>query len=572
MLDLTIDKKKVQFEPIEKRFQDSINDLNNKREISKIIQKNNISPNIIFLFLKKYFNEKKNFVHLKEALTSSQYKSLYKNKRSNPYETILLFFENIIKEKNNSSLIKDVDFIGYNIPFIYGIERVRMNYYLFLLKDKIIQVSKFFKNDLSCFQDYFNYLKTLNSEEQCDKDEINIIFYQFILEITEVIYQKSMINVTKIPNIYNKLNPNFIEYKAYKKNSFIVKANDSYLQKENNINYIISNGIETKNISEKNYNLELLSDELKIYTTYPLNLLLYRNESINYYYSQNKNFMEREGKSLFKQFKKYFFEFIKSKSFMEVLSKPEYKNVKEFILNKNIKHILLNQKYLKFIPFLSKLYGGFTNKDILLTVITAYPSLVELLPEGYNINKYEDIKNFCLLMSIAEKFILLLHEQIIPFIYGYLYQINHNKSMNISPKRLLKKGNKGKDDDEFLRVGGYYLEKQLFGGVINKLKITNVIVLFDGIAINKTNEQFKQKFNGEFNKKELRKMIKNCSGFLKYFLKEFPIDFEYILEILFAKNSKGIHLSTRGEKEPYIKVSSLPHYRSFSIPYINLSI
>ena len=110
--------------------------------------------------------------------------------------------------------MKNVGFIGYNIPFIYGIERVRMNYYLYLLKEKNIQFSKSFINDLLSFQNFFNYLKTLNSEEECDKNEINIIFYQFILEITQVIYKKR-INVNKIPTIYNKINPNFIEYKDY---------------------------------------------------------------------------------------------------------------------------------------------------------------------------------------------------------------------------------------------------------------------------------------------------------------------------------------------------------------------
>ena len=298
--------KKEQFEPIEKKFEDSMNDLNKKKAINKIIQKNNINPNIIKLFLQNNLQTKKNFDYLKEALTSKQYKSLYKNKRrSNPFETILLFFDNLIKNKSNNSLMKNASFIGYNIPFIYGIERVRMNYYLYLLKDKNIQFSKSFINDLLSFQNFFNYLKTLNSEEECDKNEINMIFYQFILEITQVIYNKR-INVIKIPTIYNKVNPNFIEYKDYKKNSLIVKEEDSYLKKRDNFNYIVSNGIETKNINEKNYNLELLADDLINYTSYPLNLLLYRNESINYYYSQGKNFMEREGDSLFKQFKKYF--------------------------------------------------------------------------------------------------------------------------------------------------------------------------------------------------------------------------------------------------------------------------
>ena len=50
---------------------------------------------------------------------------------------------------------------------------------------------------------------------------------------------------------------------------------------------------------------------------------------------------------------------------------------------------------------------------------------------------------------------------------------------------------------------------------------------------------------------------------MKYFLEEFPIDFKYIFEIIF-ENGEEMHVSTRGEKEPYIKVSSLPYYSSFS--------
>ena len=65
---------------------------------------------------------------------------------------------------------------------------------------------------------------------------------------------------------------------------------DLFLLQKNNI----------KNIW-RNMNFRKLNN----YTSCTLNFRLYRNESINYYYSQGKSFMKREGNSPLQQFKIY---------------------------------------------------------------------------------------------------------------------------------------------------------------------------------------------------------------------------------------------------------------------------
>ena len=148
-----------------------------------------------------------------------------------------------------------------------------------------------------------------------------------------------------IPDFYNKINPNFIEFKSIESKEFIgnnqsnsnkEKKRINYLQKIDNENYIVCNGIETKEIKQKDYNLRALSIDINYYPNYPLDILLYKNESIPFYYLNNKTYIERKSKKLFREFKKYFFEFIESKTFMDVISQKCFINVKEFLKKKKI--------------------------------------------------------------------------------------------------------------------------------------------------------------------------------------------------------------------------------------------
>ena len=551
---------KFEYDPIEERYNKSINDyLNKSKTIDKIINNNNIYSDINYLYLKNT-KKKNNFEYLKESLKNSQYISLFKDKRNNPLDSIIEFLESLIENENSIPLIKNANFIGYNLPFIYGIERVRINYYLWLLKEKIKNNSNPFSKILKDFNYYFQYLKRLNKQRKnniCEEDKINLILYQFILEITEVIYPCNTF-VGDIPTIYNKINTEFIELKDKNNNSIIEGALtiNNYLKKINNEKYELSNGHETIYISEKNYNLQKLANDIKLYPYYPLNLLLYRNESINFYYESGKNFIERESEDLFNSFKNYFFEFIKSKNCIEIFSKKIYHNIKEIIeKEKNIRKILLNEFYLKFLPFYINQFSGYTNKDILLSVVSAYPSIIKLLPQNYSEKNYKDIKHFCLLMAIGEKFITILHEQSIHFLYGYLYHMTKVEGMNISPKKIEKgkKDNEDKDNSAF-EDGGYLFESELFGHVISKLTITNVIALFDGKAIQNTNDKFKKIFNNIFDAKYLKTMIESSSGFLNEFLKKFPIDFDFIFSCVYTNKPKDLFISGRGAWEPYIEI------------------
>lgn len=95
----------------------------------------------------------------------------------------------------------------------------------------------------------------------------------------------------------------------------------------------------------------------------------------------------------------------------------------EFIQNPSIEKILLNEKYLKFIPFPITGNLGFTNKDLLISVISSYPLIIKGYNRGYiDLSKKQILylANYCYLMAIGEKFLTIVHEQALHFIYGYL--------------------------------------------------------------------------------------------------------------------------------------------------------
>ncbi len=564
-------KIKIKFVSIETKYEESLKDLSNNKNIDVIIQKNNINPEINFKYLsQQHLKDSNNYEYLKEALTSQYCKKLYNNKRrNNPFKKILDIFDDIINKKKEEvkKHLNGINFIGYNLPLIYGIERVRFNYYLWLISSKINYDDEF-AGELSKFSFYLDYLRNLNKEKKCDQNEIDMIFYQFILEIIEVVYPFT-INIYY--NIYNKINRDFIELKTIKKGSYINLLNSQqtyHVQKIKQNEYYVTNGIERKNIKEKDYNIEKLANDINNNPFYPLDLLLYRNESINRYYSENKTNIERLG--LFDYFKEYFFIFIKSNICRDVFSKDDYKYVNELLNNDDFKEVLLNEKYLKFIPFYNDLYAGFTNKDLLLTTVSAYPSLVIIHIKKVK-NVYEDFKNFCLLMAIGEKFLALVHEQLIHFIYGYLHHLTNKDYIKDSPKSLKKRiiedneenEESEENEDDNVDDGGYFFEIQLFGHIIRELTIMNVIALLDGESTKKTNHEFKEIFNSNLNKIKLMNMIKNCSGFLKEFLKYRPINFDNIFKII--KNLKSACIYAKGKTEPYIE---LPIYINFD--YIKL--
>lgn len=99
---------------------------------------------------------------------------------------------------------------------------------------------------------------------------------------------------------------------------------------------------------------------------------------------------------------------------------------------------------MKFIPLPITGYLGFNNKDILIPAISCHP----LLLKGYNKSFFKltenqklSIKNYCYLMAIGEKFLTVIHEQVLHFIYGYLNYLSPNNGLNVSPKSGKKSTN-----------------------------------------------------------------------------------------------------------------------------------
>ena len=122
------------------------------------------------------------------------------------------------------------------------------------------------------------YLKTLNPENICDNDDFNMKFYIIIFVLGEIIYPNKYSDAQYyIPNIFNKLIPTFYEYINFPLNANIIVTYNTYIKKLTGNLFEISNGYEKKIIDENNYNIESLSDDLKIYSDYPLDILLYRH-------------------------------------------------------------------------------------------------------------------------------------------------------------------------------------------------------------------------------------------------------------------------------------------------------
>lgn len=66
------------YEPIEKKYSESLDDLIENKPIKKIILKNNIDSDINF-----------QYIHFLKSLNTNHFKSLFKEERKNPFKLII---------------------------------------------------------------------------------------------------------------------------------------------------------------------------------------------------------------------------------------------------------------------------------------------------------------------------------------------------------------------------------------------------------------------------------------------------------------------------------------------------
>ena len=120
-------------------------DTNKLEELKKIISKIEIIPEINFEFLKvlkiqnasyeengEHWDYSSNFNMLNETLTSGQYQSLEKKLPNNPLNVLINFLKtiSIAKTEDYQKLLADKINYTLNFPLIYGIECLRLWYYI----------------------------------------------------------------------------------------------------------------------------------------------------------------------------------------------------------------------------------------------------------------------------------------------------------------------------------------------------------------------------------------------------------------------------------------------------------
>ena len=145
---------------------------------------------------------------------------------------------------------------------------------------------------------------------------------------------------------------------------------------------------------------------------------------------------------VFEDFKDYLYIFITSNCVKTALKKEgNHENIINLI-NSGIHKKIINSKLIRFVPVYLDIFYGYTNKDILISlIISLISNYPYLLPKGLHIKNKEEYSNFSnvlLLFSINVAFIDCLHEVLIHLSFGYLSQITDGKISPISTKESKK--------------------------------------------------------------------------------------------------------------------------------------
>ena len=451
-----------------------------------------------------------NLKMLGETLTDKQFELLENSKRENPLKELQEILKAYLFKKNTENDSKLLPFIKkyenldvrLNFPLITAIERKRIEYYKTLL----------FEEDLTdCCLNCDYYFENMHKDKDIiDYSLDNIKFcpktYLLILALKE-----------------NFLNENFKSLSFFTKN--IIKENINNLK---HIYYedkklFTCNYFEKIEINPEDYILNGLDDDISHNYYFPLQILLLRNESFQRFIKDGeKGFLYKF--NLYEDFINYIKDFIKSEFFKQLLNQTEdYKNISILLNNEKYLEEILNETYLRFLPFYgsSNLYG-YTNKDMMVSFINSIPQITN----NIKIVKERDITNItniCLLFAVAEKFISVLHEFITHLTYSYLNFVTKKKIDSSS-----KKGSMDEDD------GSFFFHKLLRNDTIkfDFLNINQVINLLDGSFKKNNFSEFQNGLKCIFNYDNLINKIdeinkKENGGFLKIFLMKYNIDFTY---------------------------------------------
>ena len=433
-----------------------------------------------------------NFKQLSPTLSVDDYYSLTKRNQENPSMKLFNLLNLYIKDEEEFD--KETKLIinnKYNIPLIEGNEKIRENQYIQLFthyemylnekqkkyisnnklkingKDKTkinalqnkYNVAKkgitLFKNIIPKMKDFFNDIKL-------EESNLNIKILTFLLYATDIIQRipPSGIKPTIIKNFFEKeidptkeieqnnslinlikVEKNFVfpdNYGIRKKydNNKINNEEDQCDNKKNE--YVIFNKFESLEFDGKDYVINNLINDYKNNAYIPLQILLWRNQSLSYFEQNNSNFLNTNN-VIYNEFKNYFKIFIKSKCVKEALKKNKrYENIITLINDENIVNKFLDDKYLKSIPLFDFAGSGYTNKDLLISCISGLPLMIY----GYNVpttsEEYQNLKGIVILFNVGMKTVITLHEFIIHLCFGYLNYLTEGKISHESPEKEIK--------------------------------------------------------------------------------------------------------------------------------------
>ena len=567
-IKLTIDKKTVNFDSITTKL-NKANELYEKymntsskdkkwEIINQIIDYNEIDPNFNYEFLKLNDHYKKdyeyNFNQLSPTLTEKDYFALTKKEQQNPTK-ILFDLLNLClsNEKDFDVKTKKINYNKYNIPLIEGNERIRINYYIQIfshyeiyLKDnqnknfdkkclknlqikynnikegikffsKIIpQMENFFKN-INLDETSFNikififilYITKIIKEVSTNKIQTNTILYFFLKEIEQtkdLIGYNSLDNIIQLEEFYDFPSDYGIKKKY---NNEEIDINDNEKDKKM-YEYIIFNKFESINFDGRNYLMKNLINEYKEYPYIPLNILLYRNQSLSYFIKNNANFLNVND-NIYNKFKEYFKIFLRSTCVKQALKENNnYNNIIEIIDNDNILNKFLNDKYLKSIPLFEFAGSGYTNKDILISFVSGFPFMVYKFDIPVTSEEYNTLKAIIVIFNIAMKMVTTLYEFIVHFLFGYLNYLSDGLISYESPK---------KDKKIEFNDGGLYFENILFGKIYGNLTLNDVLTI-----LNIDSFISKEEFQKNLRKKLDLDKFQVKSDFLRFILHEYNID------------------------------------------------
>ena len=482
-----------------------------------------------------------NLKMLGETLTDEQFELLENSKRENPLKELQEILKAYLYKKNKKNDSKLSPFIEkyqnldarLNFPLITAIERKRVEYYKTLLIEEDLT-----NNCYDC--DY--YIENMDKDSDITDYSLDDIkfcpkTYLLILALKENFLNENLTFFTK--NII-KENTDNLKYIYY---------DDKKL--------FACNKCEKIEINPEDYILNGLDYDISKNYYFPLKILLLRNQSFKKFKKDGeKGFLYQL--NLYEDFINYLKDFIKSEFFKELLNKiKEYKNISILLNNDEYLEELLNETYLKFLPFYgSKKLYGYTNKDIMVSFINSIPKItknIKILDE----NEIKNITNICFLFAAAEKFVTVLHEFIIHLTYSYLNFVTRKK-INASSK----KGSMDDEDD-----GGYFFEKLLKDDntKFDFLNINQIINLLDGSFKDVKFSDYQNSLKCNFNYENLINKINNINkkeygGFLKNFLKKFNIDFTYFKQF----KKKDPTIKCRGSNRIGISMS---RYGSDSYSY-----